>query len=97
MDRPVKITVERWELQGNGKVKVKIKEKGFHITTLTHDGVPYITLKQYGRGRYMLKRDPSWVAPAPTLMELPQIDISPEPLAHPPDRAPMLYAGEVLP
>lgn len=65
MNRQVKISIQRWEPLGDGRVKVKIAEKRFHITDLTHEGIPYITLKQYGRGRYVVRRDPSWVAPKP--------------------------------
>ena len=97
MERQVKVTIQKWDKIGRDRIRAKIAETHLNITNLIHEGISYLTIKNYGRGRYLVRRDPSWVAPAPTLMELPQIDTSPEPLAHPPDRAPMLYAGEVLP
>lgn len=97
MDRQVKISVQRWEPMDRGRAKIKIAEKNFNITELVHNGEPYVTIKKLGRGRYIVKLKPGYVRPVPTVSEtftpdLP-VDIAPET----PDRAPMVYAGEIMP
>lgn len=71
MDRQVKIHVQRWEPMGDGRVKVKIAEKNFHISDMTHEGVPYVTVKQYGRGRYIVKPHPQYKKPIATASDTP--------------------------
>lgn len=108
MDRQVKVNVQRFEPIGNGRVKVKIAEKNFNISNLVHEGVPYVAIKKYGRGRYMMKLQPGYVQPAPAppepitfdefkkgAMDL-KIDTSPEPIPVDLGRVPMVYNTEVL-
>lgn len=100
MERQVKVSVQRWEPMGGGRVKVKIAEKQLNISNIIHGGVPFVTVKKMGRGRYVMRQDPTFVVPveepqeeAPDL----QIDTSPEPLPVDPGRAPMAYSVEVQP
>jgi hypothetical protein len=65
MERQVKVTVQKWEPAGHGRFKIKIAEKDMNITNIVHGGVPYVTIKRYGRGRYMVKQDPRYVKPVP--------------------------------
>lgn len=68
MDKKTTVHVQRWESLGGGKVRVKIADK-INLTNITHDGVPYITTKSLGRGRFVVRRDPKWVAPEVNIIE----------------------------
>ena len=96
MDRNVNINIQRWEPISGGRVKVKIAEKKYNITGVTHNGEPYVTIKKYGRGRYMMRLAPGYVRPVPAVSETftpEQIDM-PTRQGISSDRGPMEYQEE---
>ena len=51
----VAITVESIQELDNGIVKVKIKEPNLALIDIQHEGRKFVTLRDYGRGRYTMR------------------------------------------
>ena len=51
----INITLQRAEVLGKNKIKVKIKETNVNLTTMTHAGIDHTVLKNLGRGRYIMR------------------------------------------
>jgi len=51
----VPVTVENMEPLSGNRWKVKIKETGLGLLDMNHDGRKFVTIKDYGRGRYIMK------------------------------------------
>lgn len=97
MEKKTTVHVQRWESLGGGKVRVKIADK-INLTNITHDGVPYITTKSLGRGRFVVRRDPKWVAPTPEpVVPEGMVRMRRGALENSNSREPMEYEEEVNP
>ena len=51
----VSVTVLSMESLSGGRWKVKVKEPNLHLLDMTHEGMNYVTVKDYGRGRYIMR------------------------------------------
>ncbi len=51
----IPITVERFIPISGGRFKVKIKEPDANLIDLHHENRDFVTLRNYGRGRYVMR------------------------------------------
>ena len=59
----VPVTVERMEQLTGGRWKIKVKETNLNLIDLDHEGRKFVTVKDYGRGRYVMKMVEDNVSP----------------------------------
>jgi hypothetical protein len=52
---PVSVSVLSMEPLSGGRWKVKVKEPNLHLLDMNHEGMNYVTVKDYGRGRYIMR------------------------------------------
>jgi hypothetical protein len=98
-----RVSVQRWDSLGGGRARIKIAEK-INLTNITHNGIAYLTTKNLGRGRYIVKVDPKYVPPPPVAQDLaipPSDDVSTAPVSTPEfnvsqgtGRTPLGYQGD---
>lgn len=51
----VSITVEHMEPLSGGRWKIKVKETHIDLIDLSHEGREFVVVKNYGRGRYVMR------------------------------------------
>ena len=62
-DKRIPITIESICGISNGRFKIKIKENDANLIDLYHEGRNFVTIKNYGRGRYIMREidlDKEW-------------------------------------
>jgi hypothetical protein len=54
-NKKVTVTVESMISLSHGRFKVKIKETNLGLIDMVHEGRNFITVKDHGRGRYVMR------------------------------------------